>query len=265
MRSSVFTRFLRDNLRALVGWTVGVAAVTALYGSFWPSMSEAGDAMDAYVESLPEGFMESMGWTSLSTVDGYLNATVFGLLVPVLLVIAAVSLGSRAIAGDEEAGALELLMAHPVTRVGVVLQRAAASAVFLAVPGLTVFGTLALLGPAIDVDIPLDRLLAASTGVTLIALVHGAVALAVGAATGRRAVALGAAAVLAVVGYLGNTFARQVEELEWLRFGSAFHYAMAPDPLVNGFDAGATAVPAAAAAVLTAIAAAAFDRRDIGV
>ncbi|MEY9213549.1 ABC transporter permease subunit [Thermobifida halotolerans] len=265
MRRNVFGRFLRDNLRALVGWLVGVIAVTALYSAFWPSMRDSGEAMDAYMESLPEGLMESMGWTTLSTVEGYLGATVFGLLTPVLLVIAAVSLGSRAIAGDEESGGLELLLAHPVTRTGVLLQRSAAAVVFVAVLGAAVFGTLLLLGPAIDAELPIDRLLAASTSVTLIALVYGTVALAVGAATGRRALALGAAAVLAVVGYLGNTFARQVEELEWLRFGSAFHYAMDPDPLVNGFDLGYTAVLLAVPVVLAALGAVAFARRDVGV
>src|SRR5690606_33097328 len=143
--------------------------------------------------------------------------------------------------------------------------RSAAAAVFVAVLGAVVFGTLLVLGPAIDVDLPVDRLLAACVSVTLIALVYGAVALAVGAATGRRAPALGAAAVLAVVGYLGNTFARQVAELEWLRFGSAFHYAMDPDPLLHGFDLGRTALPLAVPVVLAALGAFAFTRRAVGV
>lgn len=265
MRRNVFGRFLRDHLRTLVGWSVGVAAVTALYSAFWPSMRDSGDAMDAYLESLPEGLMESMGWSSLATVEGYLGATVFGLLTPVLLVIAAVTLGARAIAGAEEAQELELLLAHPVTRTAVLVQRSAAAAVFVAVLGAVVFGTLLVLGPAVDVDLPVDRLLAACVSVTLIALVYGAVALAVGAATGRRAPALGAAAVLAVVGYLGNTFARQVAELEWLRFGSAFHYAMDPDPLLHGFDLGRTALLLAVPVVLAALGAFAFTRRDVGV
>ncbi len=265
MRRSVFGRFLRDHLRALVGWGVGVAAVTALYSAFWPSMRDSSGAMDAYLESLPQGLLETMGWNSLSTAEGYLGATVFGLLVPALLVIAAAVLGARAIAGDEEDGGLELLLAHPVSRTGVLVQRFAALTVFVAVLGAVVFGTLLLLGPAIDIGLPADRPLAASTAVALIGLVHGAAALAVGAATGRRALALGAAAVLAVVGYLGHTLARQVEELEWLRFASAFHYALEPDPLANGFDPAPTAVLLAVPVVLVALGAAAFNRRDVGV
>lgn len=263
MRRNVFSRFLREHLRALVGWMAGITAVTALYSAFWPSMGTSGDALDAYMASLPEGLMEAMGWDSLSSVEGYLNATVFSLLIPILLVIAAVSLGSRAIAGDEEAGALELLLAHPVGRVGVVLQRFAAMAVFTALLGLAVFLTLLLLGPIIDADIPANRLLAASTATTLAALVYGTVALAAGAATGRRATALGTAALLAATGYLGTTFARQVQELEWLRFGSAFHYATAPNPLANGFDPGHTAVLVGTTMLLAAAAAAIFNHRDL--
>ncbi|TQN30705.1 ABC-2 type transport system permease protein [Haloactinospora alba] len=263
MQRDVFGKFLRDHLRALVGWFVAVVAVTALYSSFWPAMEESAEAMDAYMEAMPQGVMEAMGWSDMTSPEGYLNATVFGILTPVLMVIAAIMVGTRAIAGEEEEGGLELLLAHPVSRGRVVLQRFAALVAFLVVLGAGLVATLLLLSPPTGIDIAAGRVVAAGTAVTLLALAYGSVALAIGAATGRRAAALAGAALLAAVGYLGNTFALQVEELEWLRFLSPFYYAQDPDPLNNGLDAGFTGVLVAVAVVLAGLALAAFSRRDV--
>ncbi|ASU86121.1 hypothetical protein CDO52_08845 [Nocardiopsis gilva YIM 90087] len=264
MLRSVFGKFLQDTRRATIGWAIAVAAVTAMYSAFWPTMKDSADLMDAYAQSMPE-VAEAMGWADMTTPEGYLNGTVYGLLVPILMVIAAVTFGTRAIAGDEEEGGLELVLAHPVSRVRLLVQRFAALVVVIAVIGLASLVTLLLLNPGLDLGISPYHLFAASAIVVLIALAYGAVALAIGAATGRRSFALGGAALLAVIGYLGNTFALQVEELEWLRFLSPFYYGFDPDPLVNGFDPAYTSVLVAIPVVLVALGLGVFARRDIAV
>ncbi|GAA1761586.1 ABC transporter permease subunit [Streptomonospora arabica] len=258
----IFGRFLMDSRRGIVGWMIGVGAVTALYSSFWPSMRETDEAMQAFVQQMPQ-LAESMGWSDLSTAEGYLGSTVFGLLTPILVTIAAIAVGTRAVAGEEEEGGLELVLAHPVSRYRVFLQRFAALAVFVALLGATVWVVLVALGPALDLGIAVARIAAAALATALIGFSYGAAALALGAITGRRAYAMGGAAVLAVVGYLGNTFALQQEQLEWLRFLSPFYYALDPEPLVNGVDAGYTAVLAAIPLVLAALGTAVFARRDV--
>ncbi|MBB6173062.1 ABC-2 type transport system permease protein [Nocardiopsis mwathae] len=261
---NVFGKFLQDMRRSIIAWAVAVAAVTAMYSAFWPAMADSAELMDAYVEAMPE-VARAMGWEDMSSPAGYLNATVFGLLAPLLMVIAAIAFGTRAIAADEEEGKLELVLAHPVGRVSVLLQRFAAVVVALAVIGLAALATLLLLEPLLDLGIGPYHLFAATATTVLIALVYGSVALAVGAATGRRSYALGGAVLLAAIGYLGNTFALQVEELEWMRFLSPFYYGFDPNPLVNGFDPAYAAVLVAVPVVLVALGLGAFTRRDIAV
>ncbi|KIH97937.1 hypothetical protein LP52_16580 [Streptomonospora alba] len=258
----IFGKFLMDSRRGIIGWMIGVAAVTALYSSFWPSMENTSEAMGAFVEQMPQ-LAQAMGWGDLSTAEGYLGATVFGLLTPILISIAAIAFGTRAVAGEEEEGALELILTHPVSRYRVVVQRFAALAVFTALLGATIWVVLAALGPALDLGIPLAKLAAAALATALIGFCYGTLALAVGAVTGRRTHAIAGAAVLAVVGYLGNTFALQQEQLEWMRFLSPFYYALDPEPLVNGGDPGYTAVLVAVPLVLAAAATARFARRDV--
>lgn len=262
---SVFGKFLRDHRRAIIGWLVGVSAVTVLYSSFFPTMKDTGGTYDDLLKGMPPGVVDAMGWTDFSSAAGYLDATVFGILGPVVMIIAGITFGARAIAGDEEEGGLELLLAHPVGRMTVLLQRFAAVTAITVLLGLAMFAVLAVLNAPLTLDLPVGRLFAACTGLTLIALSYGSAAFAVGAVTGRRSYAVMAGAVLAVIGYLGNTFALQVETLEWLRFGSAFFYAQDPEPLVNGFDAGFTAVLLAAPVVLLALGAGVFSRRDVSV
>ncbi|PSK95619.1 ABC-2 type transport system permease protein [Murinocardiopsis flavida] len=262
---SVFGKFLRDHRRAVLGWLIGISAVTVMYSSFFPTMKDAGGAYEEMMDSMPAGLTEAMGWSDFSSAEGYLGATVFGILGPVLMIIAAIMFGSRAIAGDEEEGGLELLLAHPVRRTSVLMQRFAAVALIMALLGLAMFAVLAALNTPLTLDLPAGRLFAACAMLTLIALSYGSAAFAAGAITGRRSYAVMAGAVLAVVGYLGNTFALQVAELEWLRFASAFYYAQDPEPLVNGFDAGFTAVLVAVPAVLLALGAGVFARRDVAV
>lgn len=265
---SVFGKFLRDNLRALIGWSAGIVLVTALYSSFYPAMSGSSATAaltDAKLSGMSDSMLQALKMTDLSSPEGYLNATVFSLLVPILMVIAALIIGTRAIAGDEEEGGLELILTYPVSRLRLLVERFAAMAVFLVVPGVLVFATLLVLGPVLDMEIDPVRLAAASAAVVLVALCYGSVAMAAGALTGRRSTALAVGALSAVLGYLGNTFALQAEELEWLRFGSAFYYALDPDPLNNGFDPASTAVLLTVPVVLIAMAAGVFTRRDVAV
>ena len=91
----------------------------------------------------------------------------------------------------------------------------------------------------------------------------GALALAIAGATGRRAVASGGAAAFSVLGFLINGFAPLVDAIAWLRYLSPFHYYAGHDPIGRGADLGDLAILCASALVLTAVAVAAFGRRDL--
>ena len=64
----------------------------------------------------------------------------------------------------------------------------------------------------------------------------GAVALALGAGTGRRSLATGVAAAVAILGWLINSFAPLVSAIAWLKYLSLFYYYAGHDPLTRGVD-----------------------------
>jgi len=264
MLRSVFTKTLWDQRRGIAVWALAVAAVGVLYAAFWPTMNTP--ELVKFLEAYPKGIMEALGFTDISSPAGYLGATTYGLLGPVLIIIYAAMLGGRAIAGEEEAGRLEVLLAHPVERWQIVTQRAAAMVVALVVAGLALWlAMLVASGPADFTEIGANRLAAATAQLVLVGLVFGSLALLVGAATGRRGIALGVVGALAVLSYLANNLAPSVDAIAWSQNLSPFYYFGGGKPLVNGWQVTDGLILLAASVVFVGLAVVAFRRRDVAV
>jgi ABC-2 type transport system permease protein len=264
MLRSVFGKTLWDQRRGIVIWALAVAAVGVLYAAFWPTMNTP--ELITFLEAYPEGLMEALGFTDITSPAGYLGATTYGLLGPVLVIIYATMLGGRAIAGEEEDGRLEVLLAHPVERWQVVLQRGAAMAVALVAAGVALWlAMLVAAGPADFTEIGPNRLAAATVQLVLLGLVFGSLALLVGAATGRRAIASAVVGALAVASYLANNLAPSVDAIAWSQKASPFFYYNGGKPLVNGWQLADGLILLATCLVFVALAVLAFRRRDVAV
>jgi len=264
MLRSIFSKALWDQRVQILSWAVAIALVGVVYAAFYPSMNSP--EMQAAMDAFPPEFMTAMGMTDITSPAGYLGSTTYGILGPVLSIIFGATLGARAIAGDEEDHRLDVLMAHPVGRSAFVLQRAAAIVVALSAAGVTLFlAMVAISGPAELGEIGNANLAAATIQLALLALVFGILALAVGAMTGSRGLALGAVAGLGVLIYFANTLGPTTEHLAWTQQLSPFYYYSGGQPLVNGLQVTDSLVLAGTAAVLVLLGVAGFRRRDIAV
>jgi ABC-2 type transport system permease protein len=262
--NSVFAKAIWDQRRGILAWSVGISAVGVLYALFYPTMTTPG--LSEFMESFPPGILDAMGIGDFTSPAGYLGSTTYGILGPILMIVFAAALGSRAIAGDEEAGRLDVLLAHPIERSRFLIERALAMVAALAIAGVVLFAVMvAVSGPAQFGAIGAANLAAASTHIVLLGAFFGSLALSVGAATGRRAWAAAGVAAVAVLTYFGNTLGPSIEGLAWTRDLSPFHYYAGGQPLHNGLQVGDALVLIALSLVLVALAAIAFRRRDIAV
>ena len=264
MIRTVYAKWLWDARRSLAGWTLGILVVGCGYAAFWPTIDDPEIA--ALIENYPSALLEAINYTNITTPEGYLTATVYGLVVAVLMVVFATSSGTRIIAGEEEAGVLDLTLSHPVSRPSLALQRVAAFATAVVVV-VTVFGLVMLLvaGPAQFDEIPASRFAAMHLHLAAFTLLFGTLAFAVGAATGRRVLALAVTAGVAVVAYAASGIIPQVEGLEWVKDYSAFTWLTGGAPLANGVDLGHLAIMLGLSALFVALGTLAFRRRDIAV
>jgi len=263
----VAARLVRDKKRSLLWWAVGIVGLVLFTVALYPSL-KGEESLNEVVEQMPAALRSMFGLDTavpLTSAPGYLQGRLFGSLLPLVLIVFGIGLGARSIAGAEQEGTLELLLANPVTRRTVVLQRYLAMLGMLA--GLTaVFAvSLVVLGAPLGAleDVPMTGLAGATAGVFGIALLHATVAFGVGAATGRRAWALSSATVIAVAGYLFQGLLGLTDALRPIRFVLPWHWYLGRNMLADGVAPDAIVVPLVLSAVIFAGGAAAFLRRDL--
>jgi len=264
MLRSVFGKTLWDQRRSLVAWVIGITTIGVFYAAFHPVINNP--EMKAALEAYPEGFLEAIGFTDVTSAAGYLSSTTFGLLGPALIMVFAAAVGGSAIAGEEESGRLDLTLAHPVSRWSVAWQRFAAIVVAMLVVGVAMaIGLAAISGPADLGEIGPANLFAASIQLAFFGALFGAIALGMGAATGRRSLVYASVAIVGVVGFFGYNLGPSVEGLAWLADISPYHFYLGGEPLKNGFQLFDSLVLAVASLVLVGIGGFVFDRRDIAI
>lgn len=267
MLRSVAGKTLRDARRGFVLWSAGLVGVVALMISVWPTVRDD-PSLNDFVRRYPDALKNMIGFggaLDYTTPAGYLGAELFSFMVPLLLIIATVAAGSGALAGEEERGTMELMLAAPVSRDRVVAEKLAA--LVAEVAGLAAVLWVSLLAGAAIVGMRISawHLGAATLSALLVAVLYGTVALAIGAATGRRSLAIGLTSALAVAAYLVNVLAPLAPSLAGVKRLSPFYYYSSSDPLRHGLGAGDPALLAAVAAVVAAVAVIVFRRRDIAV
>jgi ABC-2 type transport system permease protein len=254
---------LREQRRSLIGWAIALAAICAIYAAFYPSMG--GDEMTDLIETLPEALVEGLGYGAIGTAAGYLDSTVYSLLAPALMLVFGIGFGARVLAGQEEDGTLELELTMPIDRRRVLIERFAALVVQLALLALVVYAVVASMALALDMDVTLANIAAATLGLFLLALAMGTVALGVGAATGRKAAGLAAGAGLAVAGFMANVLSPIIEGAGWLENVSPFGWYLGGDPLNEGIDPIGFGALLAVTLLTLAVSIPIHARRDVGV
>ena len=261
----VLTRTVDDNGRSFGGFAAYLVLMVAAIVSIYPSVGH-NPSLTKLVESYPgtlKAFIGFGGVVNYSTGVGYLGIELFSLLLPALSIAAAVMAGARAIAGEEEQQTLDLLLANPISRARLLLEKASALLLLLAVLAMVVFVALAVSTSLAGMGVSIAHLAAGAADAGLLALLFGMLALAVGAATGKRSLALAVGGGAAAAAYLVNALASLVGALSPLRQASPFYQYSAVDPLRHGLTFAHATPLAVTALLLVAAAVVAFDRRDL--
>ncbi|GAB3971455.1 hypothetical protein GCM10029978_046670 [Actinoallomurus acanthiterrae] len=255
---SMYTKTLFDNRRIFTVWALATGLLAMMYASFYPQISA--DSM-AKVPQAMRGF----GLHDTSTAAGYLQGAVFGLLLPLLATFYGAATGARMISSDEESGYLDLLLAHPISRTRLLLHRFTALATGAVIIATAVLAAMLAVRTSADLDsVTIGAFTAQTLNLALLAILFGALATGIGAATGKnRATVFGITAGLGVATYALHGFAPQIGA-DWLRYLTPFHYYIGGEPLKNGFQVADIVVLAGAAVVFVAAGNWRFGHRDLG-
>lgn len=266
MLPSIVGKVLHDQWRGVAAWTALSGVFAAFYLALYPSIGGVAE-MRRLLDSMPPALraMFAAEGVDIATPAGYLNIELFTFIVPLLVFAIGLTSAGAATAGEEERGTLELLLANPVRRWRIVLEKFVAMVITTAALVTGIWIALAVTASVFDIDLALDRVAAALASAGLLGLAIGALAMTLGALTGSRTVSIGLALAVAVGGFFLNALGPLVEGLkEWRPLSPHYQY-IGYDPLANGLDIGHATVLAAIAAVFVLVAMVAFERRDLRV
>lgn len=264
----VLRQMLAERWRSLLAWTLGTVALIVVMVLFFPSIEDSGADFDAYVQSLPESLRDTLGvaGASLSSPVGYLMSQLYSNMYPLLILIMGFGAAAWAIAGAEDEGTLEMTLAAPLTRWSLAAGRFAGVAITTLVVTVVSTGALAALSPVANLQAGIPPWGLWSAGLTMWAMVmlYTGLAFGVGAAFGRKALALGVASAVAVIGFLGQVFASLADPLEFLRTASPWYWFLGSDPLTTAPSLTSLLVPLVVCLAFAFAGTWRFTRRDIG-
>ncbi|RAO53856.1 hypothetical protein ONO86_01362 [Micromonospora noduli] len=242
---------VRRTTRPLVAWSAGIGAYFLLLGLIARSMTEflTGNPQFATLAA-------QAGFPALGTVEGY-AATLYALLAVPVGVFVAVRLA--AVAADENARRLTLLLAAPVTRVRLLGAEAVvagcAALVLITVAGVAMWAGTATVQAGLGVG---DALAGAWNVVPVVLLCLGAAVLAFGWAP-RAVAAIGA--LPAAGGFIWQVIADSINAPTWIRALSPFAHLAAVPSTAPAWPPALVMVGIAAAGVVAGTVG--YRRRDL--
>lgn len=237
---------------------VGLVAVIIAVGALFPSVGDTIGKLD-----VPASVAKLLGGADYGTITGWYRSEIAVIYAPLVIAALAIAAASATTAGEEEDRILALVLAHPIRRSRLLAAKAAAVALIVLVVAAAVWVGMVAGVAAGGGGITTAHITALALQLAFFGLATGAVALALGAGTGRRSLAGGGAAAVAIVGWLVNSFAPLVSAIAWLKYLTLFYYYADHDPLTRGVGVTGLVVLGLVTLVLTAGAVIGFDRRDL--
>jgi ABC-2 type transport system permease protein len=265
MLRGIGLKSLYDQRRGLLAWAAALVLLVGLYAAVYPSVSASASYSDI-IDQMPEalrGLFTAGGVGDVSSGPGYVYVELLSLMGPLLFLVYAVSTGAGALAGEEERHTLDLLLALPVTRTRVVVEKALALLAGLAVMGAVTWAALVGLGAAVDMHLSTADTAAAVVHLMLLTAEFGALAMLAGALSGRVVVARAVPSLVAALAYVVNGLGATVGWLEPFRKISPFYQYLGHDPIRTGLSVPAAAITTASTLLLVVATVVAFRRRDV--
>lgn len=259
-----FLRYELANLRgATLGWALAVGMFGCVYVAFYPSLPPEMTQLDLSQIEL----YQVIGSFNMSTFESYVASTIL-MFMAVIAVVFGITIGTHALAGEEEDGTLELLVTLPMTRAQVVMVKGIAILLSILMVLVLAGAALALLFIAmrdqIQTDLTPGQMFQVVLNAWPITSAFAMFGLWMGATLPSRKLASAAATGLFLASFLSNNLAGLVEGLAGVEKYSLFHYYnVSVEVFTEGVAASDVLMLVGALLAFWLLAGLAFQRRDL--
>ncbi len=261
----LFLQELRFRRNGIIGWGLALCFFPVTYVGVYPSFA---DQMAGFQDIMDLAIYQALG-ISMASFEGYMASTVTN-LVPLILCIYAVLNGTGTLAGEEDDGRLELIVALPIPRWQIVAVKAVAIAIslllILGIVSVASALTLASISSQVQTAVTPFELFVRLMESWPLTMAVAVISMFLGAVSPNRRTASLLATFIVLASYLGNNLTGMINSLERIEPIFLFRYYEATaEALEVGQATGNVLTLLLIAAVAFALAILAFQQRNITV
>jgi len=261
---TIFKYSFTRNLGAILGWGLSLAVLGGYLILFYDTLAEQQAQLNALLSQYPPELMVIFGgMEDMFSPHGYINVEFFSYM-PLILGIYAIQSGSGLLAGDEESGTLDLVLAHPVSRTGIYWYRLLAFLATILAILLITWTSFVLVAPGTTLGISTGEMVLPFLSLFALLVLFGALALLLSMLLPARRLATMTTMLLLVASFFITILARLDDRLANLAEFSPMNYyqgGLALKEMEWGWLAGLLG----AAVIFALLAWWRFERRDIRV
>lgn len=259
---NLFKHELFSRWMAILGWGIGLSLWGSMYIGIFPEMADE-------MASLSDlSIYQAMGF-DLGSFAGYIAGVVVQFM-PLILGIYVIMSSTGTLAGEEDNGTLELVVAMPLPRWQIVAMKTAALSIVILII-MVILGagsafTLSIISQTTEVDVTPLQLFSALLGTFPMMLAFFSIGLFLGTVMPSRRLAVAVMVFVYLGSYVANSVANLVESMAFLEAISLFSYVdTTAGVFTNGMDVGNTLVLLLVSAVFFGLAILSFQRRNVTV
>lgn len=244
-------------------WRGPVIAVVAIFVTLVLGMAVYAQMDLAIYDGLPAVFRTLIGVPEGAGVETLAYSYMLDTMGSLVLGGIAIAIGTRVVAGEESERTLSMILGAGVSRVGFSMWKGLVLFVLISASGALMLVSAELAPVVLGIDKGEAMLAASLTHLTANALLHGFLAFAIGAATGRRGIAVAVAAAVMVLGWLLASLLPLIDGAEGFAKFIPWTWFNGTEPLLHGFDAVHLALQLGSAGLLFLVGVMGFTRRDL--
>ena len=172
MLTSVFRKTVWEQRRTILWWILGLAALAVLTVSVYPSIRDQPGISDI-ADNYPDALLALLGiepGEDLFSPAGYIESQLYANWIPLVFLIFTIGAGARAIAGEEDKGTMDSLLANPISRTRIVVEKFWAMVLSTSSLAAGLFVVILVGNYAIDLDLKPEGVLSINLALLLLAV-----------------------------------------------------------------------------------------------
>jgi len=219
-KNSIYFRNIWDRRKSLTIWTIALSLLAMLIISMYDSVGR--EAAKLFENSNFTAFFG--GDVDTNSPAGWLGFELYAIFLPICLAIITIGIGASTIGSEEESGTLELLLASPINRSRIIIEKAMMLVSVAIIIPMIIFLTVCLSNSLFIFGVDLINVFFCTIALSLFGIFFGFFALAMQSLTKKRNLGISLTGFYVGASYFMNTLHTIWDSIEPMKFLSPFYY-----------------------------------------